>query len=57
MLTVFVNDRGEVLFTYLGVDLHQGDTVKHNDRMYVVEKRTFDVQSGFYEVRLRETEP
>lgn len=53
MLSVFVNKNGDVLFTYPNVDLHQGDRVRHNGKLYLVVSKTFDAQ-GFYEMMLHE---
>ena len=55
MLTVFVNRKGDVLFTYPDVQLHQGDAVKHDDKIYLVVRRTFNEQCRFYEVLLHES--
>ena len=56
MLTVFVNRKGDVLFTYPNVDLRTGDRVRKNDKIYLVVSRTFDVQGGFYEILLHESD-
>lgn len=56
MLTVFIDRQGKVIFTYPNVDIHHGDKVKYNDKTYLVVSRTFDVQGGFYEVLLHESE-
>ena len=55
MLTVFVNRKGDVLFTYPNVDLHQGDRVKFDSKIYLVVSRSFDVKGGFYEILLHES--
>ena len=55
MLTVFINRRGDILFTYPNVDLHQGDRVKFDSKVYLVVSRTFDVKGGFYEILLHES--
>ena len=55
MLTVFVNRKGDVLFTYPNVDLHQGDRVKFDSKIYLVVSRSFDVKGGFYEIMLHES--
>lgn len=55
MLTVFVNRKGDVLFTYPNVDLHQGDRVKFDSKIYLVVSRSFDVKGGFYENLLHES--
>lgn len=56
MNTVFVNRKGDVLFTYPNVDLHTGDRVRKNGKIYLVVSRTFDLQGGFYEVILHESD-
>ncbi len=56
MLSVFVNRKGDILFTYPNVDLHQGDCVRLNGKMYLVVSKTLDVQDGFYEIMLHEKE-
>lgn len=55
MLTVFVNRKGDILFTYPNVDLHQGDRVKFDSKIYLVVSRSFDVKGGFYEIMLHES--
>lgn len=55
MITVFINRKGDVLFTYPNIDLHQGDRVKFNSKIYLVVSRTFDVKGGFYEIPLHES--
>ncbi len=55
MLSVFVNRNGDVLFTYPNVDLHQGDRVRRNGKIYLVISKTLDVQGGFYEMMLHES--
>ena len=55
MLTVFMNRKGDVLFTYPNVDLHQGDRVKFDSKVYLVVSRAFDVKGGFYEILLHES--
>ena len=55
MLSVFVNRKGDVIFTYQNVDLHQGDRVRHNGKIYLVVSKTLDVQGGFYEMILHES--
>lgn len=55
MLTVFVNRKGDVLFTCPNVDLHQGDRVKFDGKIYLVVSRSFDVKGGFYEILLHES--
>lgn len=52
MLSVFVNKKGRLLFASLSLDLRQGDRVTYNGRIYLVVSKTFDVQGGFYEIRL-----
>lgn len=54
MLSVFVNRMGDILFTYPNADLHQGDRVIYNDKIYVVVSKTLDVQGKFYELMLHE---
>ncbi len=56
MITVFVNRKGDVLFTYPNVDLRTGDRVRKDGKIYLVVSRTFDVQGGFHEVLLHESE-
>ena len=56
MLSVFVNRKGDVLFTYPNVDLRQGDRVRHNGKIYLVVSKTLDVQGGFYEMMLHESD-
>lgn len=56
MLSVFVNRKGDILFTYPNVDLHQGDCVRFNGTIYLVAGKTLDVQGGFYEITLHEKE-
>ena len=55
MLSVFVNRKGDVLFTYPNADLHQGDRVRHNGKIYLVVSKTLDAQGGFYEIMLHES--
>ena len=55
MITVFINRKGDVLFTYPNVDLHQGDKVKFDSKIYLVVSRTFDVKDGFYKILLHES--
>lgn len=55
MITVFINRKGDVLFTYPNVDLHQGDRVKFDSKIYLVVSRTFDVKGGFCEILLHES--
>lgn len=62
MVTVFLNRNGDELFTYPNVDLHQGDRVKFNDKIYLVVNRTlnvvnrtFNANSAFYEIVLHES--
>ena len=55
MITVFINRKGDVLFTYPNVDMHIGDRVRKNGKIYLVVSRTFDLQGGFYEVILHES--
>ena len=55
MQTIFLNRRGDVLFTYPNVDLHTGDHVKFDGKIYLVVSKTFDVQGGFLEIILHES--
>ena len=55
MLTVFLNRKGDVLFTYPNVDLHTGDRVKFDGKIYLVVSKTFVVQGGFFEIILHES--
>ena len=36
-------------------DLHHGDRVRHNGKIYLVVSKTLDVQGGFYEMMLHES--
>ena len=56
MLTVFINRKGDVLFTFPNVDLHQGDRVKFQGQIYLVVSRTFVVESGTYEIIVHKSE-
>ena len=56
MLTVFVNRNGNVIFTYPNVDLCRGDAVRHNGVLYLVCRKTFVTDGGFYEVLLHESD-
>lgn len=55
MVTVFVNRQGSVIFTYPDVDIHTGDKVNFDDKIYLVVERVFDVKAGVYEVILHES--
>ncbi len=55
MLSVFINRKGDVLFTYPNVELNQGDKVRFNGNLFLVVMRTFDIQGGFYEIMLHES--
>jgi len=56
MFTSFMNRKGDILFTYPDVDLHKGDRVRFNGRIYLVVSRTFDVNSKSYEILLFESD-
>ena len=56
MLTIFMNRKGDVKFTYPDVDIHQGDAVRYNNKIYLVVRKTFDVEGGFYEILLHESD-
>ena len=55
MLSVFMNRKGDVLFTYPSVDLHPGDKVKFDKKIYLIVTRTLNYQNGFYEIILHES--
>ena len=55
MLTVFLNRKGDVMFTYPNVDLHQGDRIKFRDQIYLVVSKTFVVENGTYEILLHKS--
>lgn len=54
-MTVFVNRQGSIVFTYPDVDIHPGDKVNFDGRIYLVVERVFDVKAGVYEVLLHES--
>lgn len=55
MVTVFVNRQGSIIFTYPDVNVHTGDKVKFDDKIYLVIEKVFDVKAGVYEVLLHES--
>ena len=55
MLTVFVDRQGSIIFTYPDVNVHTGDKVNFDDKIYLVVERVFDVKTGVYEVLLHES--
>lgn len=55
MITVFVNRKGDTLFTYPDVDVRTGDRVLKDGKIYLVVSRTFDVR-GFYVILLHESD-
>lgn len=56
MLTVFINRKGDILCTYPNVDLQRGDRVKLYEKIYLIVQKTFNVDTGCYEVILYESE-
>ena len=66
MLTVFLNNNGDVLFTYPNITLDlftypnitldKGDFVKRNGKTYMVIKKVFVADGGFYEMTLSESQ-
>ena len=56
MLSVFHSRKGDVILTLPDVDMRQGDRVKFDDKIYLVVERTLNVQGGFFEVLLHESE-
>lgn len=56
MLSVFLNRKGDVIFTYPDIDIRQSDRVKFDDKIYYVVQRTFNVQGGFFEILLHESD-
>lgn len=55
MLTIFLNNNGDMLFTYPDITLDKGDYVKRNGKTYIIFKKTFVADGGFYEMTLSET--
>lgn len=55
MLTVFMNRAGDILCTYPNVNLQRGDRVKLHEKIYLVVQRTFNVDTGCYEIILHES--
>ena len=56
MLTVFINRKGDILCTYPNADLQQGDMVKLHERIYLIVQKTFNIDTGCYEIILHEPE-
>lgn len=56
MLTVFMNEKGDILRTYPNADLQRGDRVKLYERIYLIVQKTFNVDAGCYEIILHESE-
>lgn len=58
MQSVFLNRKGDVIFTYpdIAINLRQSDRVKFNGKIYYVVQRTFNVQGGFFEILLHESD-
>ena len=56
MLTVFITKNGDILFTYPDITLTRGDYVKRNGKTYMIIKKVFVADGGFYEMTLSETQ-
>ena len=56
MISVFLNRQGDVLFTHGDVDLHQGDAVRFNGKLYLVVRKIFHVEIKGYEYILHESD-
>lgn len=56
MLTVFMNRKGDILCTYPNADLQRGDRVKLHERIYLIVQKTFNIDTGCYEIILHESE-
>lgn len=56
MLTVFMDRKGDVLFTYNDVGLNIGNRVKHDGNVYIVVDKTLNVDGKFYEIILHKAE-
>lgn len=54
MITVFINEKGNVLFTYPDIAVQTGDLVKHDDKIYSVIGRMLNIEGGFFEALLRD---
>lgn len=56
MLTVFMDETGNILYTCMNVDLQQVDRVKLRGKIYLIIQRTYSVDNWRYEVLLHESE-
>lgn len=56
MLTVFMDETGNILYTCMNVDLQQVDRVRLRGKIYLIIQRVYNVDNWRYEVLLHESE-